>query len=83
MIQCTITVVPDLKRVQACFLDVYSPDHEFRINLGDLETHQKLEFRTTDFIGVYESTGCHTVDVSVRSLASLPASISKAIMRAL
>lgn len=44
MVQCNITVVPDLKRVQACFLDVYSPDQEFRINLGDLETHQKLEF---------------------------------------
>ena len=52
MIQCTITVVPDLKRVQACFLNVYSPDQEFRIDLQDLETHPKFKFQTTDLIGV-------------------------------
>ena len=65
-----------MKRVQACFLDVYSPDQEFRINLGDLETHQKLEFWTTYLIGVYELIESHTVDVSVQTLASLPESMS-------
>ena len=41
-----------------------------------LRNASKVRISKTDFIGVYESTGCHTVDVSVRSLASLPGSMS-------